>query len=92
MADKEESNVTEASLSVRTAILEAIKASVSLERTINLTSIGGLANAVNVLADTNLYSKGPVGDNYAKNSQRQAFDADVIRTVEGIREAIKTRQ
>lgn len=52
-----ESNEIKGDLEVKKTILEAIRERVAA---VNVTAT--------LAADSNLYSKGPVGDNYAKNS------------------------
>lgn len=89
MAD-EQSTHSEINLAVRNSILQAIKESVSKERGASLVGVGGLAGAINDLAATDLYTKGSVGDNYAKNTKREIFDpSDVMRAVDNIRDVIK---
>jgi hypothetical protein len=88
MAD-EQSSHSELNLSVRNSILQSIKESVAKEKA-SLIGVGGLAATLNDLAATDLYSKGPVGDNYAKNTKREIFDpSDVMRAVDNIRDVLK---
>lgn len=90
MADDEQSDHTEANLAVRNAILAAIKTSIAAERAVNLSSIGGLAGAVNDLATTDLYSKGPPDNNYSKNTKRTAFDPrELVLGVDAVRKVLK---
>lgn len=90
MAEDINKKHTDANLSVRNAILEAIKANLVAEKAVNVSTVGSLAGAINALAATDLYSKGPPDNNYSKNSKREAFDrSEVIRNVEDIRGILK---
>ncbi len=74
MSDEKMTKHGALNIDARNSILEAIRASVSKEKLLNLESAGSIATALDSLAARNLYSKGPTGDNYSKNTQRVGFD------------------
>lgn len=85
MADESMKKHTDLNLEVRNAILDSIKSTIEKERSVNLSNVGSVAGVLEQLSARNLYSKGPPGDNYSKNTQRHAFDERIL-TAEQIRE------
>jgi hypothetical protein len=74
MSDEKMTKHEALNMDARNSILEAIRVSVSKEKLLDLERAGSIATALDSLAARNLYSKGPTGNNYSKNTQRVAFD------------------
>lgn len=91
MPTRKSDDHTEANLTARNSILEAIKKNLKAEQLTDIGEIGNVAGAIDKLAAKDLYSKGPVGNNYGKNTERQSFDqSDLIRTINEVQKAIKS--